>query len=250
MPWFELKSLARTLVLPPAGPLLIAAAGLALAAAARRRLGFLLCGVGVGLLWFLSLPVVSGQLMRLATPYQAIDLRRPPAAQAVVILAGGVRRYSPEYNEDAPNDITWQRLAYGARLARRTNLPILVSGGGGEATAMRAFLEADLGATARWVEDRARNTEENARFSAPLLANDQVRDILLVTSDWHMRRSVTEFELQGLHVIPAPVTDYSPPDGMLARWLPGAGALGDSRLVLYELLGRAVADTRVAVTGR
>ena len=188
--------------------------------------------------------------MRAGTPYAAVDLRHPPTAQAVVILAGGVRRYAPEYNQDAPSDATWQRLVYGARLARRTQLPILLTGGNGEAAAMRAFLGDDLHLTARWVEEHARNTAENAEFSAQLLARDGVRDILLVTSDWHMRRAVAEFELQGLRVVPAPVTDYAPPDGMLARWLPGAGALSDSRLVLYESLGRLVAGVRMATTGR
>ena len=251
MPWAELKNLARTVILPPAGPLLVAILGLVLLVAGRRRrLGLSVCAGGLGALVLLSLPVVSGQLMRFATPYAAVDLRQPPTAQAVVILAGGVRRYAPEYNQDAPSDATWQRLVYGARLARRTQLPILLTGGNGEAAAMRAFLDADLNLRAKWVEERARNTAENAEFSAQLLAGDGVHDILLVTSDWHMRRAVAEFELQGFRVFPAPVTDYAPPDGMLARWLHGAGALSDSRRVLYELLGRAVAEVRVAASGR
>lgn len=250
MPWFELKNIARTFVLPPAGPLFVAGLGLAIALLRRKsRLGLLVCASGLATLWLLSLPVVSGQLMRLATPYEALDLGRVPAAQAIVILAGGVRRYAPEYNEDAPSDVTWQRLAYGARLARRTNLPVLLTGGRGEAAAMRSFLVADFGMTPRWVEDQARDTQENARYSARLLADDGVHDVLLVTSDWHMRRAVTEFELHGLRVTPAPVTDYAPPDGMLTRWLPGAGALRDSRLVLYELLGRVVAWARVRILG-
>jgi len=250
MPWFELKNIARTLVLPPAGPLVVAGVGLALVMLSRRRrLGLAFCTAGLGLLWLLSLPAVSAQLMRMATPYDTIDLHRPPAAQAIVILAGGVRRYAPEYNEDAPSDHSWQRLAYGARLARRTGLPVLLTGGRGEAAAMRAFLVTDFGLTPRWVEAQARDTQENAVYSAPLLAAAGVREVLLVTSDWHMRRAVAEFERVGLHVTPAPVTDYAPPDGMLTRWLPGAGALGDSRLVLYEMLGRLVARVRVAAAG-
>ena len=206
--------------------------------------------LGLGSLWLLSMPVVASQLMRAATPYPAFDLRQPHSAQAVVILAGGVRRYAPEYNEDTPSDVTWQRLAYGARLARRTALPVLVTGGRGEAAAMRAFLIADFAITPRWVEEAARDTEQNARYSARVLAADGVREILLVTSDWHMRRAVAEFEWRGLRVVPAPVTDYSPADGMIARWLPGAGALRDSRTVLYELLGNVVARVRTSVGGR
>ncbi len=250
MDWFELKNLVRTLVLPPAGPLLVACLGFALILMSRRRgLGMLLCALGLASLWALAMPVVSGQLMRIATPYPAFDWRQPPSAQAVVILAGGVRRYAPEYNADAPNEITWQRLAYGARLARETDLPVLVTGGRGEAVAMREFLIADFALTPRWVEEQARDTEQNALFSTRLLVADGVREILLVTSDWHMRRAVAEFELQGLRVVPAPVTDYAPPDGMLARWFPGAGALQDSRIVLYELLGNIAVRLRAYFGG-
>lgn len=249
MDWFELKNVARTLVLPPAGPLIVACLGLILAWVGRRGLGLVMCTVGLASLWALAMPVVSAQLMRIATPYETLDLRQPLTARAVVILAGGVRRYAPEYNQDAPNEITWQRLAYGARLARETRLPLLVTGGRGEANAMREFLVADFNVTPRWVEDAARDTQQNALFSVRLLKAEQIREIVLVTSDWHMRRAVTEFELQGMKVVPAPVTDYSPPDGMLSRWFPGAGALQDSRIVLYELLGNLVARLRVLLTG-
>lgn len=248
--WFELRNLARALVLPPAGPLLIACVGFALMLLSRRRrLGLLLCGFGIASLWLLAMPVVSAQLMRIATPYETLDLRQPISAKAIVILAGGVRRYAPEYNEDTPNEITWQRLAYGARLARTTGLPVLVTGGRGEAAAMRAFLIADFGVTPRWVEDSARDTQQNAAFSRALLDAEGIREIVLVTSDWHMRRALAEFEWQGMQAVPAPVTDYSPPDGMLARWLPGAGALQDSRTVLYELLGTLVLRVRVYFAG-
>lgn len=245
MDWYELRNVVRTLTLPPAGPLLIACLGLALTALSRRtRVGLATIAVGLGSLWALSLPVVSAQLMRLATPYPVLDERQSGQAQAVVILAGGVRRYAPEYNEDAPSEVTWQRLAYGARLARRTGLPVLVTGGRGEAAAMRRFLMADFAITPRWVEDAARDTEQNADYSVKILAGDGIRQVLLVTTDWHMPRAVAEFESQGMQVIPAPVTDYAPPDGMLARWLPGAGALRDSRIVFYELLANVVARMR------
>ncbi len=242
---YELRNVVRTLALPPAGPLLIACLGLALTALSRRtRVGLATIAFGLGSLWALSLPVVSSQLMRLATPYPVLDESQSGQAQAVVILAGGVRRYAPEYNEDAPSEVTWQRLAYGARLARRTGLPVLVTGGRGEAAAMRRFLMADFAITPRWVEDAARDTEQNADYSVKILAGDGIRHVLLVTTDWHMPRAVAEFESQGMQVIAAPVTDYAPPDGMLARWLPGAGALQDSRIVFYELLANVVARLR------
>jgi uncharacterized SAM-binding protein YcdF (DUF218 family) len=85
-------------------------------------------------------------------------------------------------------------------------------------------------------------------LSRSILEPDGVEEILLVTTDWHMRRALSEFESQGFRVIPAPVTDYSPPEGMLARWVPGAGALQDSRIVLNELLGILVMRLRMRLS--
>ena len=83
-----------------------------------RTVGLAVCATAVAALWLLATPVVASQLMKLVERYPALDLRRPVAAQAVVILAGGVRRYAPEYNDDAPNEATLMRLVYGARVAR------------------------------------------------------------------------------------------------------------------------------------
>src|SRR3712207_5140045 len=105
MDWIELKDLARALVLPPAAPLIVASFGLiAFTMTRHKRLGVTACAFGLASLWLLATPVVAAQLMRLATPYEAFDLRKPVSAQAIVILAGGVRRYAPEYNQDVPNE--------------------------------------------------------------------------------------------------------------------------------------------------
>ena len=41
-------------------------------------------------------------------------------------------------------------LGYGAYVARRTSLPVLISGSADEAEAMRVTLSRDFGITARW----------------------------------------------------------------------------------------------------
>ena len=51
-----LKSLLRELMLPPAGPLIIAVLGLLLVSR-RRRLGAALVVIGVGTLWLCATPV-------------------------------------------------------------------------------------------------------------------------------------------------------------------------------------------------
>src|SRR5256885_5533642 len=56
-----------------------------------------------------------------------------------------------------------ERIAYGAFLAHRTALPVLVSGTAPEALAMRVSLARDFGIQVRWVEERSRDTFQNAR---------------------------------------------------------------------------------------
>ena len=235
---FELKVLLRTLILPPASPLILTVVGLVLTRSTRlRTAGKILCVSGVALLWLLSTPVVSGQLMKMGSQFPALDLEQPVPAQAVVILAGGVRRYSPEYNDDSPNEITLQRLAYGARVARISALPVLLTGGREEARVMRDFLVTDFGITPQWVESAALNTRDNAVYSSELLKRDGVGTIVLVTSALHMSRAVKEFRAQGMKVVAAPVSHYSPTEGLISRWVPSTSGLRDSRNALYEVLG-------------
>ena len=97
------KTLLRILILPPAGPLLLAIIG-ALLLRRRPRLGRVLLATGLGSLWLLSLPVVADVLTRTAQHYPALDLNLPLQAQAIVILGGGGQRpYAPEYGGPAPD---------------------------------------------------------------------------------------------------------------------------------------------------
>lgn len=55
------------------------------------------------------------------------------------------------------------------------------------------------------LEPRARNTRENALFTAPILRERGYGQVGLVTSRFHMRRSVACFRAVGVDVIPVPV---------------------------------------------
>ncbi|HTT02872.1 MAG TPA: YdcF family protein [Steroidobacteraceae bacterium] len=242
---FIWKIVLKNLVLPPTGPLLLALAGLALTLGRRRRsVGLALCATGVVLLWLLATPLVADTLVRWAEKYPALDLRKSVGAQAVVILAGGVRVDAPEYGGSAPGATTLERLVYGARVARATGLPILVSGSRYEAAAMEEFLRRDLALKATWVENRSRDTHENARKSAVILAQAGVHRVLLVTSAAHMARSVTEFEQAGITVTPAPAAMWTLRDRGITGWIPNADALTRSQRALYEALGRLVLAAR------
>jgi len=105
------------------------------------------------------------------------------------------------------------------------------------------------------LQDQSRNTAEDAQFSAAILRERNIEEIILVTSASHMWRSVALFEKQGIKVIPAP-TDYSITyvrwnalwrptlQDLLIGLVPNAGNLSDVTYVLKEYLGFAVYRVR------
>ena len=241
------KLLLKNLVLPPAGPLILSALGLALAASAHRRLGLTLAGAGVALLWLLATPICADALVRSVEIYPPLDLGKPTAAQAIVILSGGVRLDAPEYGRSVPNATTLERLLYGGRIARATALPVLVSGSRIEAVAMSEFLAGTLGVMPRWIESHSRDTHENATRSAAILEPAGIHRIVLVTSSAHMARAVAEFRATGLAVVPAPAEMWTRRDPGILAWEPNVDALMRSQRALYEILGQRVQRLRFAL---
>jgi uncharacterized SAM-binding protein YcdF (DUF218 family) len=241
-----LKSLLHTLLLPPAGPLLLAAAGAWLlrsrASAGTAKTGWLLLAAGLASLWLLATPWVADALARTVEREPALDLTRPVQAQAIVILGGGDQRSAaPEYGgEPAPGSALLERLAYGAFLAHRTELPVLVSGTAREVLAMRSSLARNFRIEVRWVEDQSRDTFQNAQFCARLLKDAGVSRILLVTDSAHEWRASREFASAGFTVVPAPVGVWAPRETGFLRYLPAPTALTRSTAALYELFGDLV----------
>jgi uncharacterized SAM-binding protein YcdF (DUF218 family) len=232
-----LKTLLKEIIFPPAGPLLLAMFG-AFWIRRRPRLAQVCLVLGLGSLWLLSTPLVSDGLSRMVERYPPLDMRNVTGAQAIVILGGGGQRaVAPEYGGPAADPYLLERLSYGAFIARKTGLPILVTGFGVEAEAMRATLQRNFELDPRWVDGEAYDTFENARNSARLLAADGVHRVVLVTGAAHLWRSVHEFTDAGMQVVPAPV-------GMLATrtpgiwlFLPSPDALRRANAAINELLG-------------
>jgi len=238
----RLKTVLRNLILPPAGPLLLAMLGVFLISR-RPRLARACLILGLGSLWLLSTPVVSDALTGLAEHYPPLDLRHAAGAQAIVILGGGGERaFAPEYGGPAAEPFLLERLSYGAFIARKTGLPILVTGFRMEASAMRDTLLRNFGIDVRWADDEAYDTFENARNSVRLLEAAGVHRIVLVTRATHMWRAVHEFTAAGAEVVPAPVGILAERDPGFWRYVPNVEAMGRSHDAVYELLGEPVRE--------
>jgi uncharacterized SAM-binding protein YcdF (DUF218 family) len=244
MDLFLFKKALTALVLPPTGPLLLALIGLAIERA-HPRLGRSLAWSGVVALAALSLPAISGALQRVLNESPALDFTQANRAQAIVVLGGGIRRAAPEYAGDTLGRLSLERVRYGALVARRTGLPVLVTGGVvyrgvPEAVLMKKSLEQEFGVRVRWVEARSRNTHENAVESAAILKAAGIQRVILIAHSFDMPRARAEFAAAGLDVTPAPT---GIPVGIRDSWLellPSVGALQGSYYALYELLADAV----------
>jgi uncharacterized SAM-binding protein YcdF (DUF218 family) len=250
----ELKPVLAVLLLPPAGPLLLALLGLLLAAR-RRAAGLVLATLGIVVALALGTNGVALLLARHLLPPQATAaLADVQKTQALVVLGGGVLPEAAEFGATRPNAATLARLRYGARLARQTRLPLGFAGGIGwasagmrtdnEATVARRVLEEDYGIRATWLDDRSRDTAENARHMARLLLPKGLRRITLVTSAAHMPRAAAEFRRAGFEVLPAPTGFPGPYTRPLLEWLPSAHGTVANRDVLREWLAGLVLRLR------
>ncbi|WP_255989453.1 YdcF family protein [Chitinolyticbacter albus] len=239
-PVVVIKNAIAALMLPPGSLLLLLAVGLLLWRN-RPRLARGLVTVATLLLYLLATPGIAYTLLRQLEP-EPITPAALDSVAAIVVLGGGKRMPAPDAGlGEAMNNATLTRVHYGARLARSSGKPLLVTGGkpkGGvaEAQLMADALRSDYDIAPRWVESASRNTEENAEFSARLLPASQ-RRIALVTQAWHMPRAERIFTQADFTVIPA-ATDYaSQEQSAVLRWLPDAEALARSDRALHELLG-------------
>lgn len=177
---------------------------------------------------------------------ELFDSHENIAKRAIVVLAGGRILLAEEYgNVDVVSSYSLQRIKYASWLHKKTNLPILLSGGSvfneatAEAVLMNQAILSDFSVAPQWVESQSKNTAENALYSNKILSASGISEILLVTHAWHMPRAKRMFEEQGLKVISAPTVFLSHAGcaSCITDYLPSARALNKTNLAFHELLG-------------
>lgn len=206
-----------------------------------RRTASALCAIAVAGLIVLGLPYVSNSLMR--SLEDRIDRSTPAEAPQAIIVLGGdqSRQYGPNGYDVGP--LSLERLRTGARLAKQTGLPVLVTGGllGRSPLSiseiMARSLRSDFGVDAKWLETRSGTTWENAEFSTAMLKAQGIHSAYVVTQGWHMPRAQEAFRHFGFPVVAAP-TQVQPPTPLeWAYFIPSVHAWSDSYFALHEWIG-------------
>jgi uncharacterized SAM-binding protein YcdF (DUF218 family) len=237
----SLAALPSLVLIPPLNLLAAACAGALLH---RRRAGRVLLAVGLGGLVLLSLPLVAGSLL---TSLETNLPLTPPGAdppQAVVILSADETDVVINgHPAERVGHMTLEREAAGVGLARRTNLPILVTGGSAYpgdpslGAMMADSLQQDFGIAPKWTETRSDDTWQNAQYSAVILRAAGIHSVYVVTHAWHERRSLIAFREAGLVATAAPVPPDAPPRLLFHNILPHVSGWQESYFALHEWLG-------------
>ena len=214
---FFVLSKALWIVAAPTNVLLGLAAFGSLADLRGRRWGGRLAGVAVLVALLCgTLPVGRLMLRPLENrfPQPSLDIAAP---DGIVVLGGAIQQVIGATRGQVTMWDAATRITAGAVLARRFPTARLVYTGGSNALASEIGGEAEdarhlwtdlgIGPARITIEDRSRNTAENARFTHDLLQPRPGQRWLLVTSAYHMPRSVGLFRAAGFEVLPYPV-DY------------------------------------------
>jgi len=92
------------------------------------------------------------------------------------------------------------------------------------------------------IESRSRNTIENASFSKTMLQKAGLKPpYLLITSDFHMRRSLMIFQKQGYDVVPYPCNIMAGHnDFSFTDLVPDGSSIGGWEIYLKEMVGYVV----------
>jgi uncharacterized SAM-binding protein YcdF (DUF218 family) len=250
--YYVLSKLLWLFATPSNVILVLLVAGALLLRTRVARLGKRLVGLGAVLFVVFGLsPVPNWLLLPIEQRFPAWqDDGRPLAA--IVVLGGAIdtgisaARGQLELNDSA------ERMVAMADLARRfPTVPVIFTGGAGspvdgdvtESEVVEAHLsEFGLAKGRIMFERRSRNTVENARFTREMLDLKAGDRVLLVTSAFHMPRSMGLFRRAGFDVVAYPV-DFRTRrnDDAWRPFLAASDGLTRTDLAVREWIGLAAA---------
>ena len=199
--------------------LLVALAGVALCYGRHARVGRGLALAAILILLALAtLPLRGVLLVPLEDrfPQPSADLQPP---YGIVVLGGAINDTLSAARGQTIFDEGGERVTEAVILAKRfpqarvvytSGTNSVFGGSSNEAARARDLMVAMGVARDRiTIEDKARNTEENASFTAAIVHPEPSQRWAIVTSAFHMPRAMGVFEKAGFHPIAYPVSFYT-----------------------------------------
>jgi uncharacterized SAM-binding protein YcdF (DUF218 family) len=250
--FFALSKVADLLAAPLTWALLLCAVAAVLALRGRRGNSRAAAGCLVAALLLLSAfstEAVANALFR-SLERGVVSSFDPRVTYDAVLLLGGLLDAQATESSGVPNYTeAVERLLRTFELLREGHARNVLISGGSIDPRVREAVEARVLARqlAAWgiepsrivVEDRSRNTRENALASAALVRQRSWKKLLLVTSAYHLPRAEGCFRAVGLTFDSLPV-DFRArdPERFPASLQPRAENLSRSTFALHEFVGR------------
>jgi uncharacterized SAM-binding protein YcdF (DUF218 family) len=194
---------------------------------------------GAILFYLLSIKPITNLLL---TPLETIDIAHKKG-ELVVVLSGGSN--PDDILKSAPD--AFKRVTYGIVLAKTNNIPLLFTGGGIIKPTEDEMAKKDIELFQNsfnfklktYYENKALDTVENGKFSLEVVKeNNLSKNIYLVTSAYHMKRSIIIFRHFGFNVIPKPVGFFVEKRNYnFYDFLPNMGNFHKSYKAIHEYFG-------------
>lgn len=216
----------------------------------RRKIGTAFIVGGIAYLYLFSTVAFSTWLaVGIEKKFGYKELSEVPQADAILVLGGGILQIRDWVELRDPAD----RVFNGALLfkAGKASTVVVTSGGGfsdrPHSQAMSTFLQ-ELGVPQDAIieESQAENTYQHTVYLKPILEERGIKSVILVTSAWHMRRSMAVFKsnIDGVELIPFPVDTLRGKYNSSLDYLPTVEGLNKSTRILREYIGYMVYDFR------
>jgi uncharacterized SAM-binding protein YcdF (DUF218 family) len=217
----------------------------------RQKSGFgrrLLISALTMLLFFTN-PFIVNRVMNAweVKPYSSGQIREP---YDIGILLGGSMRYYNDVLERPVYSNSVDRLLQTIELYHEGKIrKVLLSGGSGRLSRplekespiiQKVLVNGGVKPDDIILESESRNTRENALYSAEIIKKEYPgARTLLITSAWHMRRSVACFSAAGLDPVPFPVDERAGQGGWTPDRLiiPSVSSLQDWNTLIHEWFG-------------
>lgn len=181
----------------------------------HRRTGVFLAIMGFSLFLLVGSGLLTQFTLNSLQTHLPIETPHWTKRNAILILGIGTTQW-PATTHISTHPLGYSRIHEAARLyylcKKQAGICRIITSGGdptkhgvAEAVVMAHELtEIGIPSTDIIMEPKSRNTYENAKFSSEIIRSQNLDNLILVTSGFHMKRSLLFFQTFNLHPLPAP----------------------------------------------